>query len=188
VDQGLPCREPSHHRARFLSLVSLLEKVNVSNPKFIEPWKYWLAWALVKLCHLRCQAFTRPHADTLGYTPCKYNYYSGAVWNLWGLETKLRLDLETVDRKQAQVNDPTFRMAVAVSASSKPHLLEAVQIISTRVIEKISYYLVSNITTRNLIQLYLKSNKVGQDPQTIPYQNISDLDQTNRNSIILFSI
>jgi len=65
---------------------------------------YWSAWDPVKACHLRCQAFTRSHADTL-YHLGKTNTDSAAVLNLKDLENKLRSELKTVDRKRAPIGD-----------------------------------------------------------------------------------
>ena len=77
--------------------------------------KYWSAWHLVKPCHHRCQAFTICHADTLGYQLTSTNNYSGVALNMWGLETKLRWELETVDRKRAQIAFTIYIYALSIN-------------------------------------------------------------------------
>ena len=57
----------------------------------------------MKPCHLRCQAFARSHADTSLYHIVKTNNDAVADLYLRNLETKLRSELEPVDRKRAPV-------------------------------------------------------------------------------------
>ena len=84
-------------------LSDTLENANIcsARPLWKSHWKSLSVWTMF-LCPSPDPMLTHWHYDQLS----KSHNYSGAVWNIWGSETRLRSELETetvVDRKHAHV-------------------------------------------------------------------------------------